>query len=258
MNFFEHLEEFRKRIIRSVLFFAATFILLWFLRDDLLNLYLLCINSILRDTQSSVILLKITDKFFIHIKTVFFFGILFTFPFIYLQVWQFIRPALYENEKKYFVILFLFSLALFYCGILSAYYVLIPVGFKFLVNYSVSSSPLFIKTGEATKLFISLSEQVHLTQTLILMFALLFQTPLLVLCLIRTGLINPETMTQYRKHVVVVCFIIAAILTQPDAVSMCLMAVPLIVLFETGLLINRLIRPQSQPLQKSQNLPDIA
>lgn len=241
MNFFEHLEEFRKRILRSVLFFTIAFILLWFLKDDLLNLYLLTINNVLKVNESSIVLLKITDKFFIHLKTVFFFGIIFTFPFIYFEAWQFIKPALHSNEKKYFIILFLFSLILFYIGILTAYTILIPVGFKFLINYSVSSSPLFLNTGPNIKLFISLSDQVYLTQTIILIFAIIFQTPLFVLCLIKTGLLEAKTIKNYRRHVIVICFIIAAILTPPDAVSMSLMAIPLIFLFEVGLILNTLI-----------------
>lgn len=241
MNFFEHLEEFRKRILHSVLFFSIAFILLWFLKDDLLNLYLLTINNILKENESRIILLKITDKFFIHLKTVFFFSIMITFPFAYFESWQFIKPALHSNEKKYFIIIFLVSLILFYAGVLAAYAVLIPVGFKFLIHYSVSSSPLFLKTAPDIRLFVSLSDQVYLTQTIILIFAIIFQTPLFVLCLIKTGLLEATTIKKYRRQVIVICFMVAAVLTPPDAVSMCLMALPLIFLFEVGLILNSLI-----------------
>ena len=241
MNFFEHLEEFRKRILHAVLFFFIAFILLWFLKDDLLNLYLLTINNVLKENESSIILLKITDKFFIHLKTVFFFAVMITFPFIYFEAWQFIKPALLSNEKKYFMIIFLVSLILFYIGVLAAYAILIPVGFKFLINYSVSSSPLFLKTIPDIRLFVSLSDQIYLTQTIILIFAIIFQTPLFVLCLIKTGILEAKTIKNYRRQVIVICFFVAAILTPPDAVSMCLMALPLIFLFEVGLILNTLI-----------------
>ncbi len=241
MNFFEHLEEFRKRILHSVLFFVIAFILLWFLKDDLLNLYLLTINTILKENEGSIILLKITDKFFIHLKTVFFFSVMCTFPFIYFEAWEFLKPALHSNEKKYFIIIFLISLILFYAGILAAYTILIPVGFKFLINYSVSSTPLLLKTAPDIRLFVALSDQIYLTQAILLLFAVIFQTPLFVLCLIKTGVIDAETIKNYRRQVVVICFLIAAVLTPPDAVSMCLMALPLIFLFEVGLILNTLV-----------------
>lgn len=251
MNFFEHLEEFRKRILHSILFFILTYIILWFVKDDLVNLYLIQLNYILQNTGGGLILLNITDKFFIHLKTVAFFSIILTLPVIYYESWKFLSPALFDYEKKYFVIIFLFSLSLFYIGILSAYYILIPVAFKFLANYSVSSSPLFITSMNNIKLLVSLSEQIYITQTFILIFALIFQTPLIVLCFIKTDLIKIETVKNYRKHIIIICFLIAAILTPPDAVSMTIMAIPLIFLFEIGLILNSLISNISKNNEKN-------
>ncbi|MBN2143204.1 MAG: twin-arginine translocase subunit TatC [Candidatus Aureabacteria bacterium] len=241
MNFFDHLEEFRSRILRSVFFITVCFIILWFFKDDLLNVYLIQINAIIRETGGGIILLKFTDKFFIHLKTVFFFSIFLTFPYLYWQAWAFLKPALYGREKKYFSVVFFSSLLFLYLGILTAYFLLMPAGFRFLAEYSSVSNPFFIETELPVKLAVSLKEQIHLTQSIILIFACIFQTPLIVLCLIKTGLIRAEIIKHYRKHVMVVCFIIAAILTPPDPVSQCIMAFPLILLFELGLILNTLL-----------------
>lgn len=252
MDFVDHLEEFRSRILKSCLFFSVLFVIFWFLRDDLLNVYLVQIHQILESSGGNIILLTITDKFFIHLKTVFFFSFVFSFPYFYYQLWQFIEPALFKNERRIFLIVFLFSLLLFYLGALSAYYVLIPACFRFLVDYSASSAPVFFKAEQNVKLALSLGEQIYFTQMTLLLFALVFQTPLVVLCLLKTGLIHAKTIRHYRRHVIVVCFIIAAILTPPDAVSQCLMAVPLIILFEFGLILNSIIDKMSGKILKEE------
>jgi len=240
-SFWEHFGELRLRLIYTVLFFSVVFLLLWFVRNDLLNIYLAPLHGLMQKVSGEIVLLKIMDKFFIHLKTCLFFTTIISLPFVILQIWGFVAPGLYAGEKKTVGLLMVFVLLFFYLGLCLSYFFIIPFGFEFLVNYSAQEMGVFSSLILPTRLTISLSEQVGFTQKFLLLFGFIFQTPLVMAILVKAGFLSVKTLSFYRRNIIFLCFIVAAILTPPDPITMVGMGVPLVILYELGLVFCRLI-----------------
>jgi sec-independent protein translocase protein TatC len=236
-SFFDHLGELRKRFITIAIVVTIVFLALWSFRNDLLNIYLLPIKDSLEKAAGQVVFLRMTDRFIIHLKTCFFFTITAAMPFIFFQVWRFVSPGLYAKERRTMSLLGILTIILFYSGMAVAYFVIIPFGFDFLIEYSAMGQGFIGEQVMATELAFSLNEQVGFTQKFLLVFGFMFQTPLVMLTLCKSGVVATETFSKYRRLAIVLVFVVAAILTPPDPVTMIGLGVPLLALFEFGLLL---------------------
>ena len=256
MSFLDHLEIFRWHLIRSVfailLFAILAFLFKNFIFDivllgpknpefftyrflcDISNL--LGLNDALCLKESPFILMNITmsGQFSTHIKVSFLSGFVLAFPYIIWEFWRFIRPALHQNESKQVKWFVFISSLLFFIGILFGYYVISPLSVNFLGSYQVSPNV-------ANQ--ISLTSFISTVSTVCLANGIIFELPVVVYFLAKSGLITPELMRIYRKHAIVCTLILSAVITPPDITSQILVSMPIIILYEISILIcSRVIK----------------
>ncbi len=248
MTFWEHLDELRKVIFRSaialVIVMAGIFTLkewvfdyvilapasdsfpLYRVMDKILGLIGL---PLLDEFHLNIINIDMAAQFFIHISTSFYLALVLTMPYIFFQLWSFVKPALYENEKKAVTSAFSFAGILFYVGILVGYYLIFPLTIRFLGTYQVS---------ESVANTISLQSYINMFVWLILVIGIVFEMPSLAAILSRLGILSKEFLRKYRKHAFVALIILAAIIT-PSGDPFTLMAVglPLYALYELSIIV---------------------
>jgi len=179
------------------------------------------------------------EGFFTQIKVGFFTALCVTFPIISMQLWKFIAPGLYKNEKQAFLPFLIATPVLFTLGAAMVYYIVTPMAWKFFVSFEM--------LGDGSALPIELepriSEYLSLMMRLIFAFGLAFELPVILLLLARAGLVTHQGLAEKRKIAIVVAFVVAAILTPPDVISQLLLAVPIIVLYELSILGARVMSP---------------
>jgi len=239
-TFWSHLEELRKRLIYIAITFVVIFLAIWTFRNDILNIYLIPIVAAIDANSGELVLLKIMDKFYIHLKTSIFFTIVIILPVIYYHIWKFISPGLFKKERLGFSFLGLGSLTFFFLGLITAYFLVIPYGVEYLVKYSTDTGGIIKDLIAPNKLTLSLSDYVEFTQKFLLIFGFIFQTPLLMVIITRLGIINISSIIKYRRHSYILCLSISAFFTPPDPVTMLGMGLPLIILFEVGIVLSKI------------------
>lgn len=235
LNFWSYLKELRTRLIMVLLFTLILFFVLWGLRDDVLTFLTGPLHDVIKDTGASIIFLSLTDKFFLHLKTIFLVSVILSIPFCLYQVWEFIVPALYPTEKKYSFFFVFLSLIFFSTGLVVAYMLVLPVAFEFLINYSTSSTNYLLNPIVAPSMQIDWRTHIAFTLNLLFVFGFVFELPLLMMFLSQLGILEVSFFRKYRKHMIVVSMIIAAILTPPDPVTMIILSIPMILLYEIGI-----------------------
>lgn len=228
MAFTEHLRELRKRLIISVIAAAAGFAVAYNYSAELYHFLALPLLPALPPGQDFMVFTGVVEPFFIYMKVGFVGGLVLASPVILFEVWGFVAPALYRNEKVWFVFIVLFSLIFFLAGTAFAYLVVFPFGFKYLMSYS----------GPELKPMISMSEYFSMITKLLLAFGLIFQLPLAILVLARLGLVTARKLVSWWRYALVVTLVASAILTPtPDIFNQMLMAGPIMVLYVIGIIV---------------------
>ena len=235
MSFLEHLEELRRRIIYSFLYVVAGFCVCWRFHERIFAIMQKPIVTALAnhkmDTQ--LVYLNPTDPFNMYLKISFLAGIFVASPFVLYQVWAFIAPGLYRNERRY-VLPFMFStVGLFLAGGFFGYKMVYPAALDFLIGWSAQFKPM-ITVGEYTDLFL----------TIIAGLGLVFEMPILVFFLSLMGILTAGWMWRNFRYSILVIFIIAAIITPTtDIMNMCIFAAPMIVLYLFSIAIAWFVHP---------------
>ncbi len=188
----------------------------------------LCIKEI----PIHIINRSMSGQFSAHIWTSIIFGIIIAFPYILYELWKFIRPALYDNERKYGLAFIIVSSLLFLLGILFGYYVITPLSVNFLGNYFVTSE---IQNN------IDLSSYNSLVRTTVLANGIVFELPIIIYFLAKMGLVTDEFLRENRKYALVVVLLLAAVITPPDIVSQIIVAIPLMILYEVSIYIAKFV-----------------
>ena len=178
------------------------------------------------------------EGFFTQIKVGFFTALCITFPIFSIQIWKFIAPGLYKNEKQAFLPFLIATPVLFMAGAAMVYYVVTPMAWGFFVSFEMGGSAGALPIELEPRI----SEYLSLMMRLIFAFGLAFELPV-VLLLARAGLVTPQGLAEKRKIAIVVAFVVAAILTPPDVISQLLLAVPIILLYELSIFGARLMAP---------------
>jgi sec-independent protein translocase protein TatC len=186
----------------------------------------LCIDSI----PINIINRQMAGQFSAHIWTSIVFGIIIAFPYILYELWKFIKPALYEQEKKYGLVFIFTTSFLFILGILFGYYVITPLSVNFLGNYFV--------TGEIEN-NIDLSSYNSLVRTTVLANGIIFELPVIIYFLAKMGIVDAAFLRNNRKYAIVLVLLLAAIITPPDIVSQIIVAIPLSILYELSIFIAK-------------------
>jgi sec-independent protein translocase protein TatC len=171
-------------------------------------------------------------QFSAHIWTSLAFGFILAFPYIIYEVWKFLKPALYENEKKNARSFIIVTSILFFIGILFGYYVITPLSVNFLGSYQVA---------DEVKNNFDLSSYTGLLKASCLSSGFIFELPIIIYFLTKLGLVTPEFLKTYRKYALVLVLVLAAIITPPDIISQVIVAIPMIILYETSIKISQII-----------------
>jgi sec-independent protein translocase protein TatC len=224
-----HLQELRKRLIVSFIAVAVGFVICYAFSE---NLFAILSKPLLKMMPSggTLVFTSVAEAFFTYMKVAFIAGIILTSPFVLFQVWAFVAPGLYRDEKRYVIPFVAAGSFFFMLGILFAYFVAIPVGFKFLLGYATD----FIKPMPSMKEYLSFSIK------FLLAFGLVFEFPVVLILLARIGVVDAKTMARHRKYAILLIFIFAAVMTPPDIISQLLMAIPLMGLYELSILLSKI------------------
>jgi sec-independent protein translocase protein TatC len=178
-------------------------------------------------------------QFSTHIMVSIVAGFIVAFPYVFWEIWRFIKPALHSNEKKHARGAVFFSSLLFLTGVLFGYFVIVPLSVHFLGNYSVSEQVLNQ---------INLGSYISTVTSVVLAAGIIFELPVIIFFLSKAGLVTPSFLRKYRKHAIVLILILAAIITPPDVFSQILVSLPLILLYEIGILISKRITAKDKSL----------
>jgi sec-independent protein translocase protein TatC len=242
MSFLEHLEELRKRIIYSIIAVAIGFFACWGYAEKIFALMQKPIMQALQRNGMSekLVYLNPTEPFNLYLKIGFMAAIFVTSPFVLYQVWMFISPGLYRNEKRY-VLPFMFStILLFVSGGLFGYKMVYPAALDFLISYGKQFQPM-ITIGEYTDLFL----------TIILGLGVVFELPIVVFFLAIMGVVTAGWMWRNIRYSILVIFIIAAILTPTtDILNMCLFAAPMVGLYILSIGVAYLVHPTQRKARR--------
>ena len=250
MTFFEHLEELRPGLVRSVVVLLVAMVAAFILKEPIMvaimgpkspdfisnvamyNLAERTGSEVLKINQAPVTLINTTmaGQFNMHILMAFYVALLIAIPYILFELWLFVRPALTQSERRTSSRFILYIILCMVIGVCFGYFILAPLSVNFLTNYVVSS--------DITNM-IDVSSYIKLVANLTLVCALIFELPVAVHFLSKTGLITAEFMKKYRRHAIIVLAVCAAIITPPDIVSMVLVIIPLYLLYELSIKIAK-------------------
>ena len=197
---------------------------------------------------SNIIFTQIQEPFFTAMKVAFFAGVVIALPIIFWQFWLFVAPGLYDNEKKYVIPFVISASFMFACGAAFCYYVVIPLGFAFLVNFG----------GQLFTALPSIGEYVGFFAKLLIGFGISFELPVITFFLAKIGLVDDKMLKDYFRYAVVIIFIFAAIVTPPDVISQVLMALPLIGLYGISIIVAKRANKSDDEDEKEKQDSDVA
>ena len=222
-----HLSELRKRVLRSFLIMILGFLVCWPFAES--HIFPFLFEPLVRymPEGGTLIFTSPPEAFFTYMKIAFVSGIFLTSPLVFYQIWAFIAPGLYKEEKIYILPIAFFSALFFILGAAFCYYVVFDFIFAFFMSYNQGFVQAMPK----------LNESLSFVLQLLLAFGLVFQLPLFIFFLARLGLVTAEKMRSFRRYAVLLAFIVSALLTPPDVLSLFLMAGPIMVLYEISILI---------------------
>jgi Sec-independent protein translocase TatC len=232
-EFVSHLIELRTRLIRAV---VAIFVVFVALLPFANRLYTWLAYPLLSRMPlgGHMIATEVTTPFFVPMKVAGLVALLVALPYVLAQVWGFVAPGLYDHEKRLAFPLIVSSTLLFYVGMAFAYFAVFPFAFGFFAN----TAP------QGVEMMTDIDKYLSFVMTLFLAFGLAFETPVAVVLLVRMGVLNVAQLRSARRYVVVSAFVVGAIFTPPDAVSQTMLAVPLWLLYEVGILVSSRISPK--------------
>lgn len=237
--FMSHLEELRTRLIACAIAVGIGFVVCYLFSKDLFQILVIPLKENMPEGDR-LIYTNLPEMFFTYLKTAFIAGIMVVSPYVFYQIWMFIAPGLYKKEKKYVLPFVFFSTILFVGGALFGYFVVFPFGFKFFMGFANDS----IQALPSVKQYFSFAVK------LLFAFGVVFELPVVVFFLTKIGVVTPEFLKQKRKYAILLTFVMAAILTPPDVITQCMMAGPLIILYEVGIFISMMARVRKEKEKK--------
>lgn len=257
MSFLDHLEDLRWHLIRAVIAIVVAgsiaFLLKGFIfdvllfgpsRGDFFSYDMLCkISSSLGldagfcfdEMPFRIQSRTMGGQFSAHVWTSITAGFIIAFPYVIYQFWQFVAPAMHDNERKHAKGFIFITSFLFFIGIVFGYYVVTPLSINFLGKYQVS---------EAVFNDFDLSSYIGLVRASVLASGLIFELPIVIYFLTRVGVVTPQFLKKYRKYALVIVLILSAVITPPDIVSQIIVAIPVLILYEVSILISKVIYKQ--------------
>jgi sec-independent protein translocase protein TatC len=223
--FTAHLDELRQRLVKSFIAIIVGFVVCFGFKEKLFAILTAPLVKAM-NKGDTLVYTGLPEAFFTYLKVAFLAGLLVSAPVIIYQFWMFIAPGLYKRERRMLLPIVLLSSIFFIGGSLFGYFIVFPFGFKFFLSFA----------NAHIRALPSMKEYLAFAAKMLIAFGLIFELPLVITFLARLGIISSKLLTRNRKYAILIIFIVSAILTPPDVVTQCLMAGPLIVLFEISIL----------------------
>lgn len=249
MSFWDHLDELRVVLIRSFVVLMLLMVGAFFMKEQIFNVVFAPLSSdfilfrlfdsllqlfnasALSQFNIQIVNIDISAQFFTHLRVSFYIALIVAMPFLCYQIWLFVRPALYDNEKKAIRRAFSFAAILFYIGVIVGYFLVLPLTVRFLGTYQVSVD---------VPNQIALNSYIGMFMSLVMIMGVVFEMPVLAFVLSKIGVINKGMMRDYRKYAIVILLVLAAIITPSgDAVTLAFVAIPLYLLYEFSIVVCR-------------------
>ena len=230
-----HLAELRKRLGISVAAIFIMFFICFSFWEPILAWMIAPLNGVLPE-GSHVIFTKVQEPFFTALKVSFFTAFIFSLPILFWQFWLFVSPGLYEEEKKLVLPFVFFATLMFISGAAFCYFVVVPIGFNFLINFG---SQLFTALP-------SIGEYVGFFTKLLFGFGLAFELPVITFFFAKLGLVDDKALIGFFRYAIIIIFAVSALLTPPDVLTQFLMAGPLVVLYGLSVIVARIVNPASK------------
>lgn len=227
----DHLIELRTRLMRAIIALVLAFALCLYFADEILGFLVQPLRDAFPEGEGQLIFTKLPEVFFVELKVALFGGFMLSFPIIANQLWAFVAPGLYANEKKAFLPFLIATPFLFFFGAALAYYVVMPTAFLFFLGFGGETGGLDIQALPAA------GDYLNLVMQFILAFGLTFLLPVLLMLLHTAGIVKRDQLVSARRYVIVGVVALAAVVTPPDPGSQVILAVPLLMLFEGSLLL---------------------
>ena len=243
-SFVGHLTELRSRLVKSIVYLYLFFIIFYIFSESIYNFLLAPYADAVKNDDSNrrMIFTALHETFIVYLKVAFFAAIFVTSPIILTQIWKFVAPGLYKNEKKALLPYLVATPTLFLLGGLLVYYLVMPLAFKFFLTFETSAQV----TSLPIQLEAKVNEYLSLIMRLIFAFGISFQLPVLLSLLARVGFIDSEYLKKRRKYVVVIIFAVAAVLTPPDPITQIGLGIPLLILYELSILSVKFIEKKNK------------
>ena len=238
-SFVHHLTELRSRLIKSIIYLFIFFVFFYTFAENIYNFLVEPYANAVKDdgTNRRLIFTALHETFITYLKVAFFTALFVGSPIILIQIWKFIAPGLYQNEKKAILPYLIATPVLFLLGGMLVYYLVMPLAIKFFLTFETSAQI----NGLPIQLEAKVNEYLSLIMRLIFAFGLSFQLPVLLNLLARVGLVDSEYLKKRRKYVIVIIFAFAALLTPPDPITQIGLAIPLLILYELSILSVKII-----------------
>ena len=236
-SFLTHLFELRDRVMKAGIAVLIAFLGLVYWAPEIFHLLAKPLMDVF-PKGTHMIVTDVTGSFFVPIKVTFVVAFVAALPVVLYQLWAFVAPGLYQHEKKLILPLVVSTYSLFLVGMSFAYFMVFPTVFAFMVHYN---APLGAEMSTDIDKYLSFAMTTFLT------FGVTFEVPVVVVILVKLGMVKLAKLREIRPYVVVGAFVVAAVVTPPDILSQLLLAVPLCLLYELGLLVARLYVPKEDP-----------
>ncbi|MBU0925977.1 twin-arginine translocase subunit TatC [bacterium] len=227
-----HIADLRKRLVISCLTVGVMFFVCFSFYEPILNWMMVPVEAVL-PKNSQMVAVEIQETFFTALKVAFFAGFIVSLPVIFWQLWLFLAPGLYDHEKKLVIPFVFFATLMFLIGASFAYYIVVPVGFEFLINFGSTVVTILPSIGKYVGFFTKL----------LIGFGIAFELPVITFFLAKIGLVDDRMLKDFFRYAIILIFVVSALLTPPDVISQLLMAAPLTLLYGVSIYIAKVFNP---------------
>lgn len=230
LTMFGHLEELRRRVIYSGIFFIIAAFISYSFSGRIVE------DIISRAPDMNFVYISPPELMLSYIRLAVVCGLIISAPLILSQIWIFISPGLNKKDKKYLIISLILGGGFFVLGAVFSYTIVMPIIFKFFAGFQT----------QQIKPMISFDNHLNFVINILIAFGIVFELPIVMVLFTRFGLLNPSIFVKYRKYMILIIFTVAAILTPPDIISQTLLALPMLALFELGILLSRIVQKKKK------------